>query len=517
MSSWLLLSSGLGLLCAMEVSAHADAVEDEKRPGMGRPSTLGSGPGSEQSEDQAAAPEAAADGANDEDEDDEPKYKFDFHGFLRIPAQVGIEGGKLHSPPHTPDFNYTDWTYTNNMGGPWTELWFSYGDKTVSANVVLEAYNISEASYKDLQAQLGIAQSFITLNFPTLLGDRGGLSANIGAFVGRYGMAGQYDAGQYDTYLFGATHTAGETIALTYRLTDHLTIDFEHGVGAKLEIPTFVENAPDLPYLPYPGDVQQGSTFLHHAHVSFTWDGKLTLGLHDMIAFTKDSEAADAPDGSIHTFGAELKLWESRFGSGYLGWAHLIAKDPLRVAGALETVHSFEGWEIRDNFFSKDDNSDATGNGNIDTVLFEYNFSLATLLWYPQEFWGQSNDLIFSVFGMYNHVSSDDPAFAGVADDQRGKAGSQKLKLGGSVTYNFKPWLGFQGRYDLVQPNMSDNTQSFQVLSPSLIFSSRFASNEQVILQYSHYINNGNVHGGYPYQLLAPDKDCIRIAAVMWW
>jgi hypothetical protein len=515
------VTCGLFLLCILELSARADNA-DVERPGMGH--TTGISSGNDRGDDPEA--NAAASPDDEDDDDDEPKYRLDFHGFLRIPAETSLLHGKMHSPPHTPDFNYTDWTYTNNMGGPWTEMWFSYGDKTVSANVVLEAYDISEASYKNLQAQLGIAQSFVSLNFPTLLGDKGGLSANVGAFVGRYGMAGRYDAGQYDTYLFGATHTAGETIALTYRLTDRLTIDFEHGVGAKLDIPLLVPGAPDLPYLPYPGDVQQGSTFLHHAHLSFTLDGELTLGLHDLYAFTKDTtDEAGAPDGSVHVFGAELKLWESKWGQGYLGWARMVTDNPLRVAGAIETVHSFEGWEIRDNFFSKNEDSDATGTGTVDTIMFEYNFSLATLLWAPEEFWGQAPDLVFSLFGMYNHVSSTDPAFAGVPDNQRGKAGEQKLKMGGSVTYNWLAWLGLQGRYDLVQPNLHDNTQSFQVLSAAVIFSSRFASNEQLILQYSHYVNGDNVSGGYtpalvpdgPSTPLPPDKDSLRVAAVMWW
>ena len=508
---------GIALVCTLLLAqplARAQ-VTDGERPGMGR--KVQPAEATTPVEESESAPAA------EEEEDDEPRYSFDFHGYMRIPAQVGIgkrtgdaagvEGGiKLHSPPHTPDFNYTDWTFTNNMGGPWTEMWFGYGDKTVHANVVLQAYDVSEASYKNLGAQLGISQSFVTLNFPTLLGDKGGLTATIGAFVGRYGMAGRYDAGAYDTYLFGATHAAGETLALSYRLSDRLQLDVEHGVGAKLDVAPFVDGLPDIPYLPYAGEEQQGSTFLHHAHASLTLDGKLTLGFHDMIAFTKDVETADQKDGSIHTFGVELKLWESQYGSGYLGWAHLISDNPLRVAGALETVHSFEGWMLKDNYFASNEDSEVTGSGTVDTILFEYNFSLATLLWYPTEFYGQSNDLRFSVFGMYNRVASDDPAFTGLQ-----KAGKQKLKLGGSVTYNFKPWLGFQARYDLVQPNLDDNTYSFQVISPAIIFSSRFASNEQLILQYSHYINNDNVHGGYPYHQLDPDSDCVRIAAVMWW
>jgi hypothetical protein len=512
------VTCGLILLLGMELSARGDT---EVHPGIGT-TAVGSGEipsgnataGQSGDSGQDAASPTADD---DDDEDDEPKYKLDFHGFLRIPAESGFEHGKMHSPPHTPDFNYTDWSYTNNMGGPWTEMWFTYGDKTVSASVVLEAYDIAEASYKNLQAQLGIAQSFITLNFPTLLGEKGGLTVNAGAFVGRYGMAGRYDAGTYDTYLFGATHAAGETAALTYRLTDRLQLDLEHGIGAKLDIAPLVPGLPDVPYLPYPGDVQQGSTFLHHVHLSFTLDNKLTLAFHDLYAFTKDSENAGEPDGSIHVFGAELKLWESIYGQAYLGFARMVTDNPLRVAGVIETAHSFEGWEIRDNYFAKDEDSEATGTGKVDTVLFEYNFSLATLLWAPEEFWGQAPDIVVSLFGMYNHVQSDDPAFAGTPDNQRGKAGEQKLKMGGSVTYSWKKWLAFQGRYDLVQPNLHDNTQSFQVISPSVIFSSRFASNEQIILQYSHYVNGKNVHGGYPYEALPPDQNSFRIAAVMWW
>jgi hypothetical protein len=440
---------------------------------------------------------------------------FNFHGFLRVPMRVGFgpggdvapgtEGGvKTHAPPQVPDGAYTDWQYTNGMGGPWTEVWLSYGSKSVSAHVVFAAYDVSDASYRDPQSQLGISQSFVSLSYPRLLGGRGGLWWNVGAFTGRYGAAGRYDAGKYDTYLFGATHVAGETLALSYDVGARWTVRAEHGIGAKLQVVPLVPGLPSVPYFPYPGPVQQGSTLLHHAHVGATWDGTLSFALHYLTSWTDDARAAGEVDGRITVVGGEVKLVDSVWGNGYLGVARLESRDPLRVAGALEVLHSFEGWSLRNNFFGPM----ATGTGTIDTILFQHTFSLATYLWAPQKFWGQGPDLLFSVFGMWNRVASDDPAFTGA---------TRKLKLGGEVTTSWKRWLGLSLRWDLVQPDMDDSRESFQVISPRLILRSDFVSNEQLVIQYSRYIHGENVRLPYPYQGLAPDEDVVKVQAIMWW
>jgi hypothetical protein len=440
--------------------------------------------------------------------------KFSFHGFLRVPLAVGfgpgdgvpdgVEGGKkTHSPPQIPDGAYTDWQYTNNMGGPWTELWLSYGNANVAAHVVIASYQVSEGGYRDLQAQLGISQSFVSLDYPKLFGDAGGLSWNVGAFTGRYGTAGRYDAGKYDTYLFGATKVAGETLALSYQVVDGLTLHLEHGLGAKLEVPPLVPGLPSVPYLPYPGPVQQGTTLLHHLHLGATWQ-RLTFAMHYLSSWNDDARLPGEIDGRISVVGAELKLSDSVYGNGYLGYAHLSARDPLRVADAIEVIHSQAGWNLRDNYFGQSTN----GTGTIDTILFQHTFSLATFLWAPEPFWGQAPDLLLSVFGMYNKVASDDPGFTGP---------TQKLKLGAEVTYSWKSFLAASFRYDLVQPDMDDSHESFQVLSPRLIVRSDFASNEQLVVQYSHYLNGSRVRLSYPSGGLVADEDVLRISAVMWW
>lgn len=443
-------------------------------------------------------------GASDAGEETEG-YKFSFHGFLRIPMRIGIGAGGhgKHSPPRVPDVNYTDWQYTNVSGGPWTELWLSYGNGTVTANVVLAAYDISDASYRDLLSQLGINQSFLHFDFPKLFGDKGGLTWNVGAFSNRYGTAARYDAGKYDTYLFGATHVAGETVSGYYALTDDLTLAADHGIGAKLQTTPLVPGL-EAPFLPYPGDVEQGSTLLHHAHVGLGIGSHLTVALHYLTAWTDDAEEVDEIDGRISNFGADAKLVETKYGDAYLGFSHILSQDPLRVAGAFETLHSFEGWNLRDNYFGEE----ATGSGTIDTVLAQYSFSLSRYLWAPEEFYGQGPDLMLSVFGMFNHVASNDPMFTAPTD---------KLKLGGEVKYTPKSWLGFDLRYDMVQPNLDDRSDGFHVISPSVVLHSKFASNEEVVIGYSGYLNGRNVKAAYPDELRAPDRHLLRISALMWW
>jgi len=449
-----------------------------------------------------------------DDGEESEGYTFRFHGFLRVPMNLGIGSGKglpdgvksgvkLHVPPQIPDGDYTDWRFTNVAGGPWTELWLQYGNGTVTANVVIASYDITDASYRNLLAQLGIAQSFISFHLPHLLGDKGGIEWNVGAFSNRYGTAARYDAGKYDTYLFGATHVAGETVSAYYELSPGLMLAVDHGFGAKLE-PTPLVPGLEAPYLPYPGDVQQGSTLLHHAHIGLAVGSHLVVAGHYLTEWTQDERLTTEQDGRVTNLGADVKVVGHPLGDAYLGWSHLISNNPLRVAGAFEVLHSFEGWNLRDNYFGQT----TSGTGSVDTILFQHTFSLSTFLWAPQPFWGQAPDLLVSVFGMYNKVASDDPAF---------DFPTQKLKLGAEVTYSWTAWLGASLRYDVVQPDMDDSNQSFQVISPRLIVRSEFASNEQLVLQYSHYVNGKRVRLSYPNGGLTPDDDVLRISAIMWW
>ena len=438
-------------------------------------------------------------------------WHFDFHGYLRAPMRLGFgEGedgdGKLHSPGQLPDGTFTNWRYTGNVPGPWVELRFQYGNDRVTANVSVASYNITDGGYRNLQAQLGIDQAFIKLDFSDLLEDKGGFIANVGVFQNRYGAAGRYDAGKYDTYLIGRTHVAGETLTAFYHLTDLLTLTLEEGFGATLEI--FRRNAgfpdPGPDWAPYPGPVQQGTQLVAHGHAMLGIGDQLQIGLHLIHTWTDDARTAMEKDGSITTWGIDAKLIDSQYGDAYLGYSHLNADNPLRLATGLEVLHSIAGWTLRDNFFGQG----STGSGDIDTVLLQYTLSIAKLLLYPEPFWGQSPDIIVSLFGMYNHVTSDDPMFTGASD---------KFKWGVEATYTPLGWLGIGARFDRVQPDLANSLIAFSQISPRLVFRSEFVTHEQIILQYTHYFYGSMVQPSWPNEPYPADSDVVMISAIMWW
>jgi hypothetical protein len=437
------------------------------------------------------------------------KAGMNFHGFLRAPMRIGIGSGddvppggpsgtKLHSPPRVPDAQYTEWQYTNELGGPWTEMQFSYGNAKVFGTVALAAYNQSDAGFRDFVAQLGINQAWVTFNLNDLFGDRGGLLINVGSFSGGYGSMGRYDAGAYGTYLFGRTHATGETISFFYDLSPSLTLQLEHGIGVRLDVAPRETGVPQSSLLPYPGPVQQFPTLLHHGHVGFTYRDKFRIGLHGLTAWTQSSTRPNEPDGRITSLGGELKMIDTRLGSAFFGVGYLRAKESTRVAGAFEALHSWEGWSFADNFFRN------SGTGKILSVAGEWTLSWATLLGR-----GGGPDVVTRVFGLYNQISEADIT-----------APPGKLKLGSAVTYLPARWLGVSARYDNVQPNMNDNTETFHVLSPRLLFRSDWFSNEEIVLQYTHYWLGRHTKLGDPWDRTpgtTADKRVLSIIATMWW
>ena len=264
--------------------------------------------------------------------------QLNYHGFLRAPMRLGIgsgdyvepgvaTGAKLHSPPRIPDGAYTNWTYTGDNGGPWAEMLLSWGNAKVFGTISVASYNFSDSGYKDLVAQLGINQAWVTVNMPDFLGDRGGFLANIGCFSGGYGSAGRYDAGAYGTYVFGRTHACGETLSVFYDVSDDTTLQVEHGVGARTDVTPFDPMAPTARWLPYPGPVQQFPTLLHHAHIGATFRDHYRLAFHYLTSWTQGATRMGEKDGRITSFGGELKMIDTQFGHAFVGVGRLQATE----------------------------------------------------------------------------------------------------------------------------------------------------------------------------------------------
>jgi hypothetical protein len=148
----------------------------------------------------------------------------------------------------------------------------------------------------------------------------------------------------------------------------------------------------------------------------------------------------------------------------------------------------------------------------------------------PRPFWGQGTDFNLTLFGMFNKITSTTASPDGV-----NYARHSKLKYGGDLIWSFSPMVALAFRGDAVNPNMSDSTQSFYILSPRFIFRSEFVTHEAIILQYSRYIYGGGykdpsrveelmpwpygANGTYDIKQLGghPDENVVTLSASMWW
>jgi hypothetical protein len=538
------------------------------------------------------------------------EWKFEFHGYLRAPLRVGFgppnpirlpsiytpmpansydprlgvpapePGREWHSPPRVPGYLYTTWEYTNTVTGPWTQLNFSYGNSRAMATVIVNSYAVTDGGYRHLQAQQGIDQAFLTLNFPDALGDLGTLTWNLGTFQNRYGTAGKYDGGMYETYLFGRTHMSGETLTANFSDLDAAgdwAVSVEHGVGAKIEVVPFFNNqhyqlytnvpvggtqgspytsdrSPD--YLPYSGSVPQGSTFVHHAHIGAKFQKLLTFGLHYIFTWTPDdnwhpinSRLLNASDalprangpiqGSIEVTGGEVRLNGGVLGDGYLGYSHIDARNIAALAESLEVLHSYGGTQLKQNFFGRTFNA-RTGEyqgpqnetGTIHNLSLQYSFSFGQYSRYPEDFWGDGPDLLVTAFGLLSVVDSKAPPTALVNNPGRATSwdmSTKKLKFGLDVLYTPLYWLGFGARYDNVQPdidgayarvgnNPGGSELSFQVVNARLLLRTQFVTHEAVTIGYAHYFLGEAASPPYPFEWLPKaDSDLVSLSATMWW
>jgi len=555
------------------------------------PQIVGGGISATQAEELAPT---ATSGSSDE-------WKMDFHGYMRAPLRLSwgpetlvqssagpmmpdhttdphdntaMQGKsfQLHTTPRNPGLSYTDWNYTNTTPGPWAQLNFSYGNSRAAMTIIVGSYSLTTAGYRNLQAQQGIDQAFVTVNFPEAFGDMGGLVWTVGAFNNRYGTAGKYDGGAYETYLFGRTRVAGSTLQANLDLGGPFSLTIEQGLGAKIEIQAFTNNGVNqvfqipTPYndqshtaagygsvynrdredLPYQGPVPQGSTLVHHYHLGLAYKKLLVFGAHFLQSYTPDDNWNPQNDfipntsdrlprrygpqpGRMTIYGGDIRLSGGVLGEGYLGYSHIGASNVLALADAIEVLHSFAGWNFKQNFFGRTYDPH-TGtyqgpqneSGTVDTILAQYTFSLGALVNYPGNFWGQGPDLNATVFGMLNLVDSKGTAASSFK--------TKKLKYGLDVAYIPLSWVGVGIRGDVVQPDLdatvkdgndegnAGSVRNFKVITPRIVFRTGFLTHETITVQYSHYFLGDRAYPTYPYEFaVKSDADMFAVAATMWW
>ena len=140
----------------------------------------------------------------------------------------------------------------------------------------------------------------------------------------------------------------------------------------------------------------------------------------------------------------------------------------------------------------------------------EYNLSWSKLLYHPEPFWGEGADLVTSVFSNAAFTHDTDDPFTD---------GKKMFKAGAEVTYRFFPWLGVSGRYDHVIPNSNDKEETFDVISPKLLFRSSWLTHEQVTLSYTRWFYGENTHAEAPLEFPREELDNQMFALHfgMWW
>jgi hypothetical protein len=447
---------------------------------------------------------------------DEGDWRFDFHGFLTMPLRAGMNTRAgaatteqhldvLHAPPVVPDYR-DSFTYTSVVPQPYVQLNFSYGNSVVTGNVIILARTATTAaSFYNPPEQSGISDAFLTFRLPNVARHLH-VEANVGALTNRYGVMGEYDEGRYGTPVIARVNGVGENIIAKIGV-GNAVLALEQGLQGQFD--KFPNDVLPAGWNGF-GNPNAGSGFVSHLHAGLGYLSTATVGLHYLQAWTQDDRASQSfvPDGKLRVIGADVRLTTGNLGHLYVVATQARADHVESVGRILELTNTGSGLGLIDNYLGPQ----SGGTGTLTTVAAQYDVSVKSILEYPEVFTGASRDLVLSAFGMQTRVTSLDPAFDGVV----------KTKLGGEAAGSILSWLAASVRFDRVMPNAADATQSFSIISPRLIFRSKWQAHDQVVLQYSRFIYGSGVivRSGYPAVPdpgISPDRDVLSLSGSMWW
>jgi|HubBroStandDraft_5_1064220.scaffolds.fasta_scaffold31628_2 hypothetical protein len=473
----------------------------------------------------------------------EEEWRFDFHGLVTAPMNMGINSRSnngmtagpgqsnlvLHAPPFVPD-DLETFSHTGVTPTTYAQLNFSEANSIVSANVSIVARqaNVSE-SFLEPADQLGITDVYLSF-LPPLPNKRLRLQAYVGAFATRYGSPGEYDQGRYGTPLIAQINGVGELVTLHYAVAPDLVIMAEEGLHGQTNKAT-TGITPDV-WNDF-ADPGVGSTFVAHGHLGVSIARKVTIGGHYIRAFSLDDRVGpNEPDGRINIFAADVRVGMGRLGQFYGAYAYTSALQARDLSSVISVLNTQGGPGLMNEYLGPN----SGGTGSLSTVGGQYDLSIGRLVSYPVPFSGDGPDLVLSLFGMFTHVTSTDPTVFDpnitvpnptdpamrMISTTTAWNGANKLKLGAEGTYSMLSWLAVSLRYDWVDPYMKESDLGFSEISPRIIFHSDWQSTDQIVLQYTHWFYGSLVaaRDGEPpmYDFVnVPDPNMISISASMWW
>lgn len=463
-------------------------------------------------------------------------WEFGYHGYFRAPMRVGIgtrdvvpEGSSattMHYPV-IPDDQYLSWQNTSHNRREWAEMFFSVGNGIASGNLAIQGFQFADASWANPEAIFGIGQGWVEINHD--LGfENIRFNAKAGNFWSRYGMAGRYDAGEYDTYLFGRTHVLGASTRVDIDMEDS-TIGFEVGYGVNRPNPQmynrarFTNLAHGHVFFAPADDIELSAHLLHswasqevvphYPKVLPSSDCGSPVGaqcpvtpaeLEGGIEGSRGVFGTEYPNGTLSVAGLDARIDFGEFGLLYAGYAHTRARNALVVGHAIEHIHSFGGGTfnlgvtdqyLESPFCTKSlapNESCSNGTGSVNTILAQYELGLANF-----DLFEGNQDLRFKLYGMLNMVNVDPiekerlqatATSAGIDVNDITQDGTRKLKFGLDTEFFATEWMSAGLRADRLQPNSKVPEQSFTVISPRITFRSAMVTREQITIQYSRYL-----------------------------
>jgi hypothetical protein len=450
-------------------------------------------------------------------------WTFNFWGYMSAALRVGQSerldptgqqyAETLHTYPRIVD-NYGQFNGTNVPQGSWVDLTFEYGNNRVTSHVKISTWKPTDGSdWTPLGSQNIFQQAYLTFKIP--VGDVN-LKWNVGAFQNVYGGLGQYDVGRYNAAIIGNPFGVGETLTAQYDLTARYTLFVEDGfmgrlgktppgAGAVVSIDGMFNSS--LP-----------SSWVHHAHAGLARHGTvpLVLGLHYISNFAQDERDQQddprtpfvnegiRPDPHMTILGADLRMIDNYLGNFAVAVSHADAHNAALLTG-MNYFGAYSGEQITKRFLGVQ----GGGTGQMTVVGVEYNVGLLRLLRYPVELSPNGRELFASFFADVVKIDSVDP-------DANGK---KMWKAGTEWTYRWLAWLQFSGRYDHVAPNSKDHAESFDVISPKVIFKSDWLSHETVTLSYTHWWYGAHTHAEFPndYSRGQLDPTMYALTFGLWW
>jgi hypothetical protein len=451
-------------------------------------------------------------------------WRFNFRGFMSAALRVSTgaranptsdqSSVTLHTLPRIVDA-YGTFSGTNSPQGSWVDMTFDYGNKTVAAHVKITTWKPSDGlDWTAVGSQNIVDEAY--LSYEAIQAAKFRVHWTAGAFRNIYGGLGQYSVGQYNAQIIGMPFGVGETLTAQYDVAEKVTLHLEDGLMGRTGkapagvVPTRENNAanPEIP-----------SSWVHHIHAGIAVRGDIPvlLAVHYLTNWAQDERdqlptnnatmywfnGGQRPDPRMDIYGADLRIMDTWLGNFAAAVSYVDAKYAELLTG-VNFFGSYTGEMMTKRFFGPI----GAGTAKMGVGGVEYSLGWGRMLRHG-DFAGDAPELTTSVFADGAWImNSEDPS-----------ANAKSLyKFGSEVTYRFVSWLAASFRADHVAPNSKDLQESFDVISPKLIFKSDWLSHEQVTLAYSRWFYGAHTHAEFPddYTRNQLDDQMFSLTFGMW-